>query len=107
MQSHAPAAFRGTHALADLLDLMRPDPRPVWRDGAIVTHEARPWREGDLQFLWNDYREARAGGKWFRFDVRDSIWRCLDPFRHTGINRLPDQPPALDRHGRLTHETVQ
>ena len=90
--------------MTDLLDLMRPPPKPIWRNG--VPDPARPWQEGDLQWLADDYRDHRLGGKWFRFDARDCIWRCIDPFHQTGINRLPDQPPAVDQHGRLPSEVA-
>lgn len=93
--------------MVDLLDLMHPEPKPVWRSGITLSDNSFPRFEGDLQFLWNDYREARSGGKWFRFDKRDSIWVCLDPHNQYGINRFPDQPPVLDQFGRLVREAAQ
>jgi hypothetical protein len=88
----------------DLLDLMRPSPKPRWRDGEPVA--AGPSEEGDLQWLADVWDDHRKGGKWFRYDARDSIWRCLDPFHQAGINKFPDQPPMLDLHGRLPSEVA-
>jgi hypothetical protein len=88
----------------DLLDLMRPGPKPRWRNGEPVP--AGPSQEGDLQWLADVWDDHRKGGKWFRYDARDSIWRCLDPFNQTGINRVPDQPPPVDQHGRLPSEVA-
>ena len=92
----------------DLLDLMRPAPKPRWRDGQPIERGPahKPSLEGDLQWLADVWDDHRKGGKWFRYDARDSIWRCIDPFNQTGINRLPDQPPKVDRHGRLPSEVA-
>ena len=73
-----------------------------WRDGKPCAE--RPAQEGDLEWLSDNYCDPQSKGKWFRFDARDSIWRCLDPFNQKGINETPHQPPSLDRHGRLPGE---
>ncbi len=83
-----------------LLDLMVPPPRPTWRGGVALTAYSRA-QEGDLQWLAHDYRDPRRGGRWFRYDARDQILRCLDPLDRTGVNLLPDQPPAVSASGRL------
>ena len=85
--------------MADLLDSMREGPKPTWRNGQPGKH--RPSVDGDLLWIANDYRAPRLGGKWFRFDQGETIWRCLDPFNQTGINSAGDTPPPVDRYGRL------
>ncbi|WP_206245701.1 hypothetical protein [Novosphingobium terrae] len=87
-----------------LLDLMVPPPKLIWRGGAALERSGRghsPSAEGDLQWLAHDYRDPRKGGRWFRFNARERIWECLDPFDQTGVNLDPDQPPAVNAHGRL------
>lgn len=94
--------------MTDLLDLMVPAPKPTWRGRMALAHKASlPAQEGDLQWLADDYRDHRRGGKWFRFDAHDRIWRCIDPFNKTGINARTDQPPAVDRYGRPAGSAAQ
>lgn len=81
-----------------------PAPKPRWREG--TPNAEGPSQEGDLQWLADDWLDHSKGGKWFRYDARDSIWRCLDPFNQTEINWKPDEPPAVDGHGRLPGEVA-
>ena len=87
-----------------LLDWMVPPRKPNWRGGTSLCGSADgyvPPEDGDLQWFAHDWRDHRQGGRWFRFDACERIWRCLDPFDTTDINAHPDTPPAIDRHGRL------
>jgi hypothetical protein len=45
----------------NLLDLMRPARKPIWRDGTPIStwQEAAPLQEGDLQWLANDWQDHR------------------------------------------------
>lgn len=90
-----------------LLDLMAPPRQPIWREGQALTWaEAKPVTEGDLEWLPHDYRDHRLGGRWFRYDQRERIWRCLDPHDQSGIN-LSHTRPAVDRHGRLLEQEAR
>lgn len=90
--------------MSDLLTLMVPEPKPMWRAGVPLPGSSRgyvPCEQADLRWLAHDYRDHRKGGRWFCWDARDTVWRCLDPFDAQGINGLPDTPPAVDSFGRL------
>lgn len=88
---------------------MASPPKPIWRGGVALSRiDAALGRssEGDLQWLAHDYRDHRRGGRWFRFNARERIWECLDPFDQTDINLRPDRPPALNAYGRLIGQDI-
>lgn len=89
--------------MTDLLELMAPEPKGTWRNGILLPagRASLPAQEGDLEWLPKDYRDHRLGGRWYRYDASDCIYRCLDPYDQFDINHLPDTPPAVNKYGRL------
>lgn len=84
----------------DLLDLMVPPTPPKWRGGVAIP--AQPYvraEHGDLTWMAHDYRDHRAGGRWFWFDGNERIWRCVDPLDQCGINTVTDRPPPVTVSG--------
>lgn len=84
----------------NLLDLMAPPRPPIWRDGK-AHYSYMKAAQGDLQWIAKDYRDHRMGGRWYRYNDSERIWRCLDPYDQYGINTVTDLPPAVNEYGRL------
>lgn len=77
--------------------------RPMWRNGQPVTGSDIGYvvhRAGDLRWLTHAYTaDGQQVGRWFRWSDSPEgwMWICIDPQDLTGINALPDTPPAEGR----------